>query len=102
MLLDFVWLRGRHLLHPPHRAGGEAPANFQEPVEQPQSISLSSRPKGVCMAGACSPMCDERLFFLTPGGFGSYSADPFTLVTTHLTTLGEEAQCSSQGHSGER
>lgn len=72
-------------------------------MEQLQSISLSSRPKGVCTAGACSPMYDEPLlFFLTPGGFGSYNADPFTLVTTHLTALGEEAQCSSQDHSSER
>lgn len=51
MLLDFVRPLGRHLLHPPHRAGGEAQAYFQEPTEQPQGISLPSRPEGVCTAG---------------------------------------------------
>lgn len=85
MQLDFVRPLGGHLLHPPHRAGGEARANLQEPVEQPQSISLPSRPEGVCTAGTCSPMYNEPFFFfLTPWGFGRCAK---TLLPLPLHTL---------------
>ena len=52
ILVGFVRSLGRHFLRLPHGAVGEALAYFQEPVGQPQSTSLPSRPQG-CVHGSC-------------------------------------------------